>query len=123
VIVPDASALLALLLRQSDNDRVAESLDDACMGTVNLAEALTRMQRVGDSPAAVLDDVHRTPVEVVPFTRAHALTTAELVPLARAAGLSLGDRACPALERGLDVLTADRARASLSLPVRVEVVR
>lgn len=49
-------------------------------------------------------------LEVAPMTEGQAGRSAELRPATRAAGLSLGDRACLALaaELGAPALTADR---------------
>lgn len=64
-------------------------------------------------------------LEVLPFTAALAEATAQLRPLTREAGLSLGDRACLALAGalGLPAVTADRIWPDLRLPVEIRVVR
>ena len=63
------------------------------------------------------------PAEVVAFDRDLAFDAGLLLPLTRAAGLSLGDRACLALARrlGARVLTGDRAWARVADAVGVEV--
>ncbi len=60
-----------------------------------------------------------------PFTADHAETAALLRARTRERGLSLADRACLALalDRGLKVVTADRAWAELGLEVKVELIR
>ncbi len=60
-----------------------------------------------------------------PFTADHAETAALLRARTRERGLSLADRACLALalDRGLRVVTADRAWAELGLEVEVELIR
>jgi PIN domain nuclease of toxin-antitoxin system len=64
-------------------------------------------------------------VTVEPFTTADAIEAARLRPLTRAAGLSLGDRACLALARRQRAvaLTADSAWATLPLDVDVRPIR
>jgi PIN domain nuclease of toxin-antitoxin system len=64
-------------------------------------------------------------VTVEPFTTADAIEAARLRPLTRAAGLSLGDRACLALARrhGAVAITADAAWATLSLGIDVRPIR
>ena len=59
------------------------------------------------------------------FGEAEALEAGWLRTVTRAAGLSLGDRACLALARreALPVVTADRAWQQLALDVPVELIR
>ena len=125
MIALDASALLVVLLAEPGHERARGWLSGACMSTVNVAEVLDRLARDGDDPKARAQSVVAFGIEVVPFTLDHARLVAELGPLARAAGLSFGDRACLALaiERGVPAATADRAWADLDLPVRIEIVR
>lgn len=74
--------------------------------------------------AAIVEGLQLT---ILPFEAAHAEDSARLRPLTRAAGLSLGDRACLATARlcGVPALTADRAWARLpaETEVRIELVR
>ncbi len=62
---------------------------------------------------------------VEPFTVADAIEVAHLRPLTRAAGLSLGDRACLALTRRLEgvAMTTDAAWARVELDVPLRLVR
>jgi PIN domain nuclease of toxin-antitoxin system len=125
VFVLDASALLALLFGELGHDRVAVAADHASVSTVNLAEVLTRFARDGYPVAAVLQRLETYAIEWVPFDDAHAAEVATLWPQTRRAGLSLADRACLALalDRGLPVLTADRAWAGLGLPLEIQLIR
>ncbi|MGH6915530.1 MAG: type II toxin-antitoxin system VapC family toxin, partial [Geminicoccales bacterium] len=113
MVVLDASALLALLFKESGSERVAAHIRSACMSTVNLAEALTRFARDGRPTAGVIAGLQPFGIEWVVFSETDAARTAELWPFAHQRGLSLGDRACLALAlvRELPVLTADRAWA------------
>ncbi|MBB4661282.1 PIN domain nuclease of toxin-antitoxin system [Conexibacter arvalis] len=64
-------------------------------------------------------------IVVEPLTTADAAEIARLRPLTKAAGLSLGDRACVALARRLrrPALTADRAWTGLDLGVELRQIR
>jgi ribonuclease VapC len=66
-----------------------------------------------------------TGIEVVPFDADDARAAGELSLVTRDAGLSLGDRACLALARRLDVpaVTADRAWLNVDAGVDVVCVR
>jgi PIN domain nuclease of toxin-antitoxin system len=98
--VLDASALLAYL---HDEEGAAE---------VETLSKFTERGAKADRLAADLEEqglLHGL-LEVAPLTADDALAIAELRPLTKGLGLSLGDRACLALglRLGLPVLTADR---------------
>jgi PIN domain nuclease of toxin-antitoxin system len=95
------------------------------MSTVNLSEVLGRFSRQGHSAAAVLARLEQTRLRWSSFDAAQALIAAELLPLTRSLGLSLGDRACLALalSRNIPVMTADRAWEKLRLDVEIAIIR
>ncbi len=123
--VLDASAVLALLFDEPGADTVAEHIaTGATMSTVNLAEVATVLVRNGRDPNTVLDLLW-TQVDVLAFTDADALTTAQLYPLVSPRGLSLGDRACLALAQRLDApaVTAEHLWADLDLDITIDTIR
>lgn len=130
-IVFDASAVLAMILKEPGGDRVEKALDAASQGTdteiaissVNWCEVLTKLQR---SPASLTPDELAgmlTGVELVPFERSGAELAAQLNLLAPF--ISLGDRACLALAStlGATAWTTDKAWARAKVDVPVEVLR
>lgn len=125
MIVLDASAMLAFLLREPGHERVAGLLADASMSAVNLSEVLGRFSRAGQDATVVAERLLKTPVRWLPFTARQATLAASLVPRTQHAGLSLGDRACLALaaETGCVAVTADRAWHGIDIGIRVELIR
>jgi PIN domain nuclease of toxin-antitoxin system len=123
--VLDASALLAYLFEEPGADAVAEAIDRAFISSVNLSEVLTRMARDGRVPAEFAAKVRQTNVQIAPFLEKDALAAANLEPVTRPFGLSLGDRACLALglTRGQPVYTADRIWRQLDIGVNVVLIR
>jgi ribonuclease VapC len=125
--VLDASALLALLLREPGCERVRGELPTASMCTVNVAEVVAHYARNDAVEADVHDALDPLPFERVDFDEALALDCGMMLPATRELGLSLGDRACLALAKrlGLGVLTADRAwtGAGDRIGVSVELLR
>ena len=124
-VVLDASALLAVVLAEPGGERVADTLDDALISSVNFAETAGVLMGAGIPASSVRARLSQHVRTTVPFDEQDALLTAELRPLTRAAGLSLGDRACLALakRRKLPALTADRAWAELDIGVEVRLIR
>jgi PIN domain nuclease of toxin-antitoxin system len=126
-VILDASAILAFLLAEPGQDRVAEALlEDTTMTTVNFAEVATKyVLRGAKERARTLAD--RLPLTLVPVDQDLALRAALMADLTRPAGLSLGDRICLALAQrtGQTVLTADRSWLGIAqaIGVRVELVR
>jgi PIN domain nuclease of toxin-antitoxin system len=124
-VVLDASAVLALAHREPGADRVAPHVDGACLSTVNWSEVARVCVTVGRKPASLREILADAGCVIVPFDADDAERAARLWPATRAAGLSLGDRACLALaERlGRTAVTADRAWVGLDVAVEVVCVR
>lgn len=126
VAVLDTSALLAMILGEPGGERVADVLRESAMTSVNYAEAATHFSRAGSSE----DDIRFVldiPVQWIDFDRELAFDAAMLLPKTQRAGLSLGDRACLALARRLQVkaITADRiwAKVASEAGVEIELIR
>ena len=95
------------------------------MSAVNVAEVATKLIEGGTSSEDADEFVQRLGLLVVAFDRADAVTTAGLRARTKAAGLSLGDRACLALARlrGFPALTADRVWADVDVGVDIRLIR
>lgn len=130
-LVLDASSLIAYFQDEPGADVVAASIrEGAVISAANWAEVLSKGAEAGDDPLMVVErltaqglsggDLH-----VFPVTDEDAIVIAQLRPLTRAYGLSLGDRACLALgiRLQLPVVTTDRAWATLGLSVNVRAIR
>ncbi|KAB2876029.1 MAG: type II toxin-antitoxin system VapC family toxin [Bauldia sp.] len=124
-IVLDASVVLAAILEEPGHEVMLELRDAALMSAVNLAEARTRLIDHGYDRQSIDTSIGLLNIKVIDFDTELAVMSAELRPATRAAGLSLGDRACLALalKLGAVALTADRAWAGIETAVEVRVVR
>ncbi len=115
----DASALLALIQRESGADAVRDALrDDAAISAVNLAEVAARLHQQGWATEDVAAAVRSLSVGILPFDSETALRSGALRSATAPFGLGLGDRAClaTAARQGIPALTADRAWLELRLP-------
>lgn len=129
--VLDASAFLAYLRDEPGAGEVAEVIGGgATISTVNLAEVLSTAAEHGLDPIDFAGELVRRglldgAIAVEPFTSADAIEVGRLRPLTRAAGLSLGDRACLALARRLAVsaYTADTTWSSARLDIELHQIR
>ena len=110
-IVLDSSALLAIVRGERGSEADLPHIRGSLISSVNLSEYLQRMIELGVAMETAMTAVRRFEIEVVPYTAAHAASTASLRALTRHLGLSLGDRACLALalERHGAALTSDQA--------------
>ena len=123
--VLDSSALLALIHHEQGYERVAEAVRaGAVMSAVNISEVVAKMADSGLPETAIRDALGVFDLECAAFDEAAGFSAGLLRPASRAAGLSLGDRACVALgrERNLPVLTANRAWSGLDLGPGIEIV-
>jgi len=128
-VVLDTSALVAALLSEPGGEAVPEAFASGwplLLSAVNLAEVIAILhRRRGLSGRAAAEALLPLQLEIVPFGPDQAIAAGGLEPVLRRKGISLGDRACLMLarERGLPVLTADRAWAALDLGVEVRLIR
>jgi PIN domain nuclease of toxin-antitoxin system len=126
VFVLDASAILALLQDEPGADRVARVLDGAVASAVNLSEVACKLADHGMPLDLIQTALGELGLDIRPFDTDAAYQVAVLRPLTRAAGLSLGDRACLALAGNLAgvAITADRTWSKLDIAdTVVEVIR
>ncbi len=123
--VLDASAVLAFVNREPGAASVEDAMSVSAISTVNLAEVVTRLVDWGipiDDTRTLMADMR---MEVADFDEDLAYRTGDFRTATRRRGLSLGDRACLALARRLDVpvLTADRRWADVDVGVEVRLIR
>ena len=127
VAVLDASAVLALLFEETGADVVRMRVRSALISTVNLAEVLAKLVDKGVPIEEAARAVEMLGMEAVPLSIKQAQLSGTLRSVTRAAGLSLGDRACLALarDRGLPAVTAERRWPDVAKDagVDVEVIR
>jgi ribonuclease VapC len=124
--VLDASAVLALLHEEPGADAVEAVLSDAAMSCVNLSEVLQKAEQHGIDTEGLEYDLEVLGVRLHDFDRRAARQVAELWPITRPIGLSLGDRACLALARALGgtAVTTDTRWAALATnELAIDVVR
>lgn len=129
--VLDASAFMAYLRDEPGADDVADAIaDGAAISTANLAEVLSRAADRGADPQRLARQLTERglldgAIAVEPLVAADTVEIARLRPLTREHGLSLGDRACLALAKRLDLpaVTADTAWSRLDLRVAVRRIR
>ena len=124
-VVFDSSVLIAILRQEPGSEVGEQSLNDALISTVNLAEVATYLARNSVPPKKINEALAAFPIEVVPFDREQGLIAGCLYPACRSLGLSLGDRACLALakSKSLPVLTADKAWLELEIDISVSSIR
>jgi PIN domain nuclease of toxin-antitoxin system len=123
----DASAILALLFEEPGAEVVRAHLRTGIVGAANLAKVLAKLSDHGLPVQEAARAVAILGLDVAPMTDKQARSSAAMRASTRAAGLSLGDRACLALARELDAraLTADCDRANIAeaVGVAVQVIR
>jgi PIN domain nuclease of toxin-antitoxin system len=126
VTVLDASAVLAMLHREPGADLVEQALPGAAMSAVNLAEVLGKLVDAAVNVRPVPGLLIGAGLVIEPFTAQDAELAGALRSTPGGRLLSLGDRCCLALAMRCEppeVLTSDRAWASLSLPLTVRLLR
>ena len=105
-------------------EKVEPLLSDSIVSSVNAAEVLTKLVEKGVSLEEALEDFLKLGLEVIKFDAKQAAKVAELRPLTKHLGLSLGDRTCLALAilENATAVTADKNWVSLKF-CKIEVIR
>ena len=123
--VLDASAVLAYLRNEPGSEVVGSLLPGATISAVNLAEVISKLSDRGIAAATYRHALGALGLRVAQFSEESAYAVGALRDLTRSAGLSLGDRACLALAKALNLpaITADKAWGKLEFVVEVRVIR
>ena len=129
--VLDAAAFLAYLRDETGAEIVENALIDGCyISIINWVEVLSKVVDLGESPEEIIkrlrdEGLLENSLEIIACNEEDAITIAKFRPLTKSTGLSLGDRACLALGKRLNlpVLTADKVWSSLSLGITINLIR
>ncbi len=124
-VVLDASAALAVLNDEKGASEVWSFLPGALISAVNAAEVAVKLIDGGTEVAKTNEFIQRLGLRVIPFDERDVMATARLRQGSRAAGLSLGDRACLALaeRHGVPAVTSDRQWRKVELDVEIRFIR
>jgi ribonuclease VapC len=122
-VVLDASAMLALIQRETGGEKVEPMLSHAMMSAVNFCETVQRLRRGGMPVESVTMLLMSLVSEPVAFDKATAYIAASIHEKTRGQGISFGDCACLALAlmHGVPAVTAERKWDRCD--VGVEVIR
>ena len=126
-VVLDTSAVMAWLQQEPGWEAVGRAFatENCRMSAVNLAELVAKSAERMRDHAEIAAMIAELPIEIVPFDKAQAFATGLLRAATRNLGLSLGDRACLALAKSINVvaLTADKPWLELDIDARIECIR
>jgi ribonuclease VapC len=122
----DASAILAVYYGEPGKKKVRSLLETSqpLMSAANLCEVLTKLLEDGLEAGSVWDTFQALEIEIADFDAASALKAAELRPVTKHLGLSLGDRACLALaiQENAAAVTSDKSWGKLDV-CEIEIIR
>jgi ribonuclease VapC len=123
--VLDSSALLAVTQGEKGAELVMDLMEagDCVISSVNMAEVATKMLEFGLPLHELTRATGQFIVDVIDFNQEQAFVCAELRPLTKSEGLSLGDRACLGLAKLMDgtAITSARPWANVAETVGVKV--
>lgn len=128
-VLLDASCVLAWLFDETGADSVEQVLTSSYITSVNMAEVISKVERISGQGSEVAHDLVEAGLTVVPVGWAEIRATAGVRRLEYAAttpmNLSLGDVLCLdyALAHDMTVWTADRAWLDLKLQLDLVAIR
>lgn len=121
----DASAILAYLQNETGEENVEPILETSAISRINFTEVLTKLVEKGMSIAEAEEVFDNLDLTIIEFNENQSLKAAELRPLTKHLGLSLGDRCCLAVAilENLPAVTADKNWANLNLLGEITLIR
>jgi PIN domain nuclease of toxin-antitoxin system len=121
MIVLDASAILAVILKEPGAARVEAAFDQAVVSAATLAEILSKTYQRGLDSEGSYRRIRNFGVSIVPVTTKQARIAAEISRAPRELDLSLGDRLCIALAISLscELMTSDRGMSEFKAGIPV----
>lgn len=124
-VVLDSSALIAFINRESGAELVEKYLPNAVMSCVNVAEVVAVLCLVDVPEIVIRNIINDLNIEIISFDQEQALQAGLLRKKTKAAGLSLGDRACITLSsiKNLTLVTANKIWSSLGLTNNIILIR
>ena len=122
--VLDASAVIAYLYSETGADKVEPLLEHSTISRINATEVLTKIVQDGLTIEEAKETFDKLNLEIAEFGENQSLKAAELRPLTKHLGLSLGDRCCLALAilENATAVTADKNWANLNF-CKIEIIR
>ena len=121
MIVLDASAILAVILKEPGAARVEAAFDHAVISAATLTEILTKTYQRGLDSEGSYRRILNFGINIVPVTTKQARIAAEISRAPRELDLSLGDRLCIALAISLncELMTSDRGMSEFKAGIPV----
>lgn len=109
MIVLDASAVLALLLRETGAEHVRAALPRSAISAATLTEILSKGLKRGIAPDESYAAIVAWGIQIISVDISQARVAAELAKAPKQLDLSLGDRLCIALAmvRRWELMTSD----------------
>jgi ribonuclease VapC len=124
--VIDASALLAVARDENGANVVLDLIntEECVVSSVNLAEVASKLIDLGLPTSELHNAIAQFNVDAIDFSQEQVIVSAEIRPITKAIGLSLGDRACIALAKLMNgcAVTADKAWSDIAEPVGVSII-
>jgi ribonuclease VapC len=122
--VLDSSAVLAVLQQENGAEKAITFFPNAIISTINVAEVLSKLIEKGADIETAIETFELLGIEALDFDFEQAAKAAELRPLTKHLGLSLGDRSCLALAilKNYVAVTADKEWQKLTF-CKVELIR
>jgi PIN domain nuclease of toxin-antitoxin system len=124
-VVLDASVLLQVAQRERGYERVLPFLPTGKVSAVNLAESVNKVIREGTPRAVAVEALRPLVWNIVPFTAEHGWEVGIIRERAGKLDLSLGDMACLAVARCLQlpVWTNDRDWQTIDFGIAIHLGR
>ena len=124
-VVFDASTVLAILKNETGADVVIEHARGAMLSSVNLVEVRSKLFEIVSDVDAVIANLDRLAIVIMPFTATQAKIAADLWPVVKGKNVSIADRVCLALaiDQAATLWTGDTDWVTLGLDLDIRLFR